>query len=624
MLQTTKTPLLEANDTTSPAEVLESLTGLVRRQYPVMVGCVAAALFLGLVYMLITPQSFTAQALVMIDPLRIQLSGAQAVSADAATMSTNVDSQIPVIKSPDIAVPVIKALNLASRPEFAEPGMLAKLLHLPAAAPATEAEHSSEISQTLVDAFEQVLDVQRLGLTYVIRIDFRSTSPELAARVPNLIAETYIHEQQEARYQALRGASAWLQDSIKQLSERASEAEQAFVDFKTQSDLSKESQATFHELESAARTYRSLYESFLHRYGESVEQQSFPVSDARIVSRAVPPERKSRPEGRLTMAIATFAGLLSGLGIAIWRDLSDRTFRTAAQVEAALQTRFVSYVPALGLKRSLLGWSFARRRQGPTHHQQRSWRAVWSRLRRRSTKLAVLCSASIDFPASQFAEAIRSMKLFMELSKGRQKGHVIGITSALPGEGKSAIAVNLARVLARSGVRTILVDCDLHNPELSRTFGGSHPGGLLAGLENTHSLAEGIWNDRETGLAFLSAGVEWRLFQPHDALASEAMGSVFEALRHSYDMIIVDLSSLLPLVDVCLTARFIDRYILIVEWGRTASDVVTHALETSGGIRDKLVGAVLNKTKTNQIRRFQRWAATIDQSRLYARYGYTD
>ncbi len=623
MLQTTKTPLLEANDPTSPTEILESLTGLIRRQYPVMIGCVAAALFLGLIYMLITPQSFTAQALVMVDPLRIQLSGSQAVPADAATMSTNVDSQIPVLKSPDIAVPVIKTLNLASRPEFSGPGMLAKLLRLPAAAPATDAEHSSETSQTVVDAFEQVLDVQRLGLTYVIRIDFRSTSPELAAQVPNLIADTYIHEQQEARYQALRGASDWLQDSIKQLSRKASDAEQAFIDFKTHSDLSKESQATFHELESAAQTYRSLYENFLHRYGESVEQQSFPVSDARIVSRAVPPERKSRPEGRLAMAIAAFGGLLAGLGAAIWRDLSDRTFRTAAQVESTLQTRFIGYVPAFGLKRSWLGWRFARRRQGAAPLQRR-WRAVRSRLRGRSTKLAGMCSASIDFPASQFAEAIRSMKLFMDVSKGRQTGHVIGMTSALPGEGKSAVAVNLARVLAASGVRTILVDCDLHNPELSRTFGGPHQGGLLAGLEDGHSFEDDIWHDGETGLAFLPAGVGARLFQSHDALASEAMGSVFKALRQSYDMVIVDLSSLLPLVDVCVTARFIDSYILIVEWGGTASDVVTHALETAGGVRDKLFGAVLNKTKTDQIRRFQRWAAMIDQSRLYARYGYTD
>jgi capsular exopolysaccharide synthesis family protein len=216
------------------------------------------------------------------------------------------------------------------------------------------------------------------------------------------------------------------------------------------------------------------------------------------------------------------------------------------------------------------------------------------------------------------------MKLFLELSREAQKGHIIGIISTLPGEGKSAIAVNLARVFAGSGVRTVLVDCDLHNPELSRTFGGPHRGGLLAALENMRSLEEGLWKDTESGLAFLPAGVGACPFLPQDALASEAMRSVFEALRHSYDMVIVDLSALLPLVDVCLTTRFIDSYILVVEWGRTASDVVTHALGTTSSIRDKLVGAVLNKTKTGQIRRFQRFGAMIDQSRLYARYGFTD
>ena len=621
MLQATRIPPLEGTETTSPTEVLELLTGLVRRQYPWLVGCVGAALFLGLVYIVITPELFTGQTLVMVDPLRMGLSGAQAASIDAATMSTNVDSQIPVIKSQDIAVPVIKTLDLGSLPEFTAPSLLGRLFHFSAAPPATETEQ--EVSQALVDSFERVLDVQRFGLTFVIRIDFRSTSPEIAARVPNLIAETYIHEQQEARYQALRRASAWLQDSIKELAKQASEAEQSFIDFKTHSDLSNQSQATFHELESTAQTYRSLYENFLHRYGELVQQQSFPIADAWIVSRAVPPERKSHPERRLVMAIAVCGGLLGGLAIAIWRDLSDRSLRTGAQVETALQTRFISYVPTFGLRRSLLGWILALRHQGPTGHRWKRWRIVRSRSKQ-STRLADMCSASIDFPASRFADSIRSMKLFLELSREGQKGDVIGIISALPGEGKSAIAVNLARVLAGSGVRTVLVDCDLHNPELSRTFGGPHRGGLLAALENTRSLEECIWKETGSGLEFLPAGVGALPFQPHDALASEAMRSVFETLRHSYEMVIVDLPALLPLVDVCLTTRFIDSYILVAEWGRTASDVATHALGTAGSIRDKLVGAVLNKTNTGQIRRFQRFGAMIDQSRLYARYGFTD
>jgi hypothetical protein len=62
----------------------------------------------------------------------------------------------------------------------------------------------------------------------------------------------------------------------------------------------------------------------------------------------------------------------------------------------------------------------------------------------------------------------------------------------------------------------------------------------------------------------------------------------------------------------------------VVARHRLRPDVVIHALETAVGIRDKLVGAALNKTKTGQMRRFQRWGAMIDQSRLYARYGYTD
>jgi polysaccharide biosynthesis transport protein len=80
----------------------------------------------------------------------------------------------------------------------------------------------------------------------------------------------------------------------------------------------------------------------------------------------------------------------------------------------------------------------------------------------------------------------------------------------------------------------------------------------------------------------------------------------------------------LPFLDVRLTARFVDAYILVIEWGRTDSDVLIHALDTAKGIRDRLVGTVLNKMEINQMRRYQRADGIVDHSRLYARSGYTD
>jgi capsular exopolysaccharide synthesis family protein len=627
MLQTSKSPLISGSEASSPTEVFRTFTDLVRRQYPVILRSLAAMLLLGIVYMLVTPPSFTGQTLVMLDPLGVQISGVQAVSVDATTMSTRVDSQIPLIKSKDIATQVIKTLHLAGRSEFAKRGWLPDVFQLLAAAPASDAGQASEVSQTLVESFERMLDVQRLGLTYVIQINFRSTSPEIAAQVPNLIAETYIHEQQEAKYEAVRRASAWLQDSIKELAKQASGAEQSFIDFKTQSDLSKQSQATFHELESAAQTYRSLYENFLHRYGESVQQQSFPIADARVISRAVPPERKSHPQGRLVMAVATFGGLLIGLAIAIGRDLSDRTFRTGGQVEATLQTNFMSYIPALGFRRWWLGWALLVRPRGSGNDNPKRGKTGrmcgFGRLAgTRRPQLGVLCSASIDFPASPFAEAIRSIRLSMALWRGSDAGHVVGITSALPREGKSALAINLARLLAGSGARTLLVDCDLHKPELSGTFGGPHQGGLLATIAGTRSVEASIWKDSASGLDFLPAGVG--SLQPSEALSSDAIKAVFDKVRKSYEFVIVDLSALLPFLDVRLTARFVDAYILVIEWGRTDSDVLIHALDTAKGIRDRLVGTVLNKMEINQMRRYQRADGIVDHSRLYARSGYTD
>ena len=87
------------------------------------------------------------------------------------------------------------------------------------------------------------------------------------------------------------------------------------------------------ELESNAQTYRALYDNFLQRYMESVQQQSFPITEARVISAATRPLCKSQPR-RPWCWLATMVGLAFGIAAAAWRDFADRVFRTAKQVES--------------------------------------------------------------------------------------------------------------------------------------------------------------------------------------------------------------------------------------------------------------------------------------------------
>jgi len=632
MLQTSANRQLESSDLVSPGEGLASLHDLIGRQYPVMIATVIAALALGALYLLVTPPSFTAYTLLMVDPPKVQVSlPQQPLQLDAASVSVNVDSQIPLIRSKAVALSVIKELDLTDNPEFTGPSGLIGWLVSPIldSLGLTKPRSERALTERALDNLERVLGVQRLGLTYVIQIDARSRSPELAAQIANSLATTYLNVQQNARYQSMRRASAWLQDSIKELSRHASDAERAVVEFKTRNDMSEHGQPRLRELESTAQTYRTLYESFLQRYGEAVEQQSFPTADATVISVADPPERRSHPQAGLAVGIAAFGGLLIGFGIAIWRDLSDRTFRTGSQLERVLRTKVLGYVPTLGFRRPWLGRN--RKARVVDSHGPAWWLARSRPLHRgryeaptrdAPAKLQALSEALIALPRSRFADAIRSISLTIDFPTEGQGGTIVGITSALPGEGKSAIAVSLARLVARSGARTLLVDGDLHNPALSRMLAGDMDVGLTTVIAGASSLEKSLWHD-STGMHLLPAPARLAQDTFSNPFASAGARALFMTLRQSYDIIILDLPALVPLVDVRMTTSFVDTYLLVVEWGRTEVDVVLHALDTAKAVRDSLGGAIFNRTDFDRLKRYERCGSTLYNAKLLARYGYS-
>src|SRR5262249_19682513 len=119
--------------------------------------------------------------------------------------------------------------------------------------------------------------------------------------------------------------------------------------------------------------------------------------------------------------------------------------------------------------------------------------------------------AVIDTPFSRFAEAIRSIKLTADMNGGSEAVKVVGLTSALPGEGKSTIATTMALLFAQGGARTILVDCDLRNPSLSRTLTPDASVGLIEVIAKTVPLEQAIWTEPTTGMVFLPTTTRFRL-----------------------------------------------------------------------------------------------------------------
>ncbi|WP_454630066.1 polysaccharide biosynthesis tyrosine autokinase [Bradyrhizobium cenepequi] len=392
--------------------------------------------------------------------------------------------------------------------------------------------------------------------------------------------------------------------------QRQQEIEKQMSGAVEQSRSTNLAEITIRELESKAKSLRSLHETFLQRYVGSAQQENFPFAQARVMYPAVPPQSKSKPKGPLIMALGLFGGLGLGLGLGLFREMMDRVFRTSGQIESTLGLLCLSLVPAL-------------RAEKTSTSKAAAWNPDHDTRQRRISAGSTFHRTVVGKPLSRYAESIRAIKLAIDLNPSKASNQVIGITSALPNEGKTTIAASLAQLIAHSGKSVIIVDCDLRNPSLSATLAPKATAGIVDVVSHGRQIDETIWRDPKTNLAFLPAVSETPVLHTSEMLAADPMRKLFDQLRSTYDYVIVDLPPLTPLVDVRSTTTFIDCFVLVVEWGQTKVEVVKHALHTAPNIHECLIGAVLNKTDIKMMSRYDSHRSDYYRDDHYIRYGLT-
>ena len=347
-----------------------------------------------------------------------------------------------------------------------------------------------------------------------------------------------------------------------------------------------------------------------------MQQGSFPITEARVISPATPPQKKSKPSPKLALAFGLFGGIALGAAFGFLREMRYRGFRTTAQIEDKLQLPCLSVVPLLNHRElNKLIEKFKKTAVITTGQADAgSGKRILSRG-------AGTCWAATTMPLSRFTESIRSIRFAIDLDTTRAPSKVIGVTSSLPDEGKTTIAASLAQLIANSGKRVIIIDCDLRNPSLSASLAPDVGAGIIDILSGTRSLEDTIWTDSLTGMDFLPGGKKGPGCNASDLLRKEEAKELFNQLRATYDYVIVDLPPLAPVVDTRTTTPLIDGYILVVEWGRTTPDVVKHALNTAPNVYDVLLGVVLNKTDMNVLKRYANHYGDYYNDDHYVRYG---
>jgi succinoglycan biosynthesis transport protein ExoP len=212
----------------------------------------------------------------------------------------------------------------------------------------------------------------------------------------------------------------------------------------------------------------------------------------------------------------------------------------------------------------------------------------------------------IDAPGCAYAEAIRSIKLTIDMNN-QANAKIIGLTSCLPSEGKSTLAVAVATLIAQGGARVMLVDCDVRHSSISRLLAPNASTGFLDVVAGTVDLADTIWTDAATQLEFLPVG--GHVANATEFLASRAAKSLFDTLQIKYDYVIVDLAPLVASMDVRSTSGFIDSYLLVIQWGSTKIDAVQYMLRNAPSVHENIVGVVLNKVDMATMGRYDSYGA---------------
>jgi succinoglycan biosynthesis transport protein ExoP len=228
-----------ATELLSPTELFFQGVAIVRRHWVICVAMPVLAMVLAVIYLIMTPPQFTATATMAIDMRK----SSSMMPGSASTTETPIDnptveSQVEILKSENISLPVIRDLKLVDDPAFMASSGLGSVigalrsLVLPSR-PYTEFERT----RAAVEQFERRLGIRRKGVTFVFEISFTSPDRDQAAQIANAVAEAYVVDQLEAKYNATKRAGLWLQDRLRELGKQASDAERAVVAFKSRNNI---------------------------------------------------------------------------------------------------------------------------------------------------------------------------------------------------------------------------------------------------------------------------------------------------------------------------------------------------------------------------------------------------
>lgn len=458
----------------------------------------------------------------------------------------------------------------------------------------------SVISQRLQELMTQ--QVQAEGKRHETEIKYRQmlsviNKPELLTTVPDIMSNLVI--------QGLRSEELTLRRQISELSEKFGEKHPQIIKARSQLDMVKRNinlearkmlnvvkaeyevalnreNSTRREIEGQKQqvlglsrkaidfnviagesgSNKQFYELLLKKLQEASLSGGMSVSSIQIIDTAVVPDSPIKPQRAKNLLLGLLVGMFGGISLAFFLEYMDDTIKTAEDVDRFLQLPLLDIVPLSEAK------------NGP---------------------LFIL-----NDPKSNMAEAYRTIRTGIMLSSlDEEPLKVLLVTSAIPNEGKSTTATNLAIAMAQMGERVLLVDIDMRRHNLHELFNIDNSVGISDVIVDPSRLPDAVRAvEAVPNLHIITGGT--LAPNPSELLGSDRMRNLVTGMKDKFDRIILDSPPLLPFSDSLVLSRLADGVVLVAWGAKTPRDVIQQAGQLLKGANARIIGVVLNRIDTSK------------------------
>lgn len=491
------------------------------------------------------------------------------------------------------------------------------------------------LAQT-IDVFLSRLGALAKGHSRVIGVSVDSADPLLAAAAANAVSEAYIANQLQVKLEATTGAHKWLDDRVSELRlqlRNADEAVEAYrrrtgmssgkggslidaqvaslgeqivkaqsaqadvasrlsaaelpgrhafgleeeyaaakarttaleanmAQLKEASSVNSENQIGLSALQHDAEADRALYDRLLERSKETQVESGLQQADAQIISHAEPPPVPTFPKPGLILPMMFVTSCIVVVLLVLAVESLKVGYSSLDQVEQQLGVAAIGIIPQV--KRKLL-------------------------------RSNCLDGRMLNDPGGRFGETVRNLYTSLMLSDVERPPKIALIASSLPGEGKTSIALALARLMASCGKRVVVIDCDLHRPSLHSICGVAQSPGLTDCLAGKIPLLDVLTRDPSSSALLIPAGS--RANTSPDVLGSDEMHKALQALSTCCDLILLDSAPLLAVSDTRNLCRLADKTVFVIRWQGTSRAAAAAGLRQIAEAGGNIAGCVLSMVK---------------------------